>query len=103
MSTNLGLQSSTHLGTIVLEVLVVPSKKVSLRELKQNLSKYVRLVSDGHLIEITKFNRPIAILAQPLSHHLHIGKRVGSATIEGVVSKSVRDKALKFLIEDRNE
>ena len=37
--------------------------QVGVRELRQNLSMYLRRVADGETLEVTERNRPVAILA----------------------------------------
>lgn len=42
------------------------SNQVGVRELRQNLSKYLRRVASGERLEVTERGRPVAVLA-PLS------------------------------------
>ena len=37
--------------------------RVGIRELRQNLSVYVRRVKDGETLEVTEHGRPVAVLA----------------------------------------
>jgi prevent-host-death family protein len=39
------------------------SRKVGVRELRQNLSKYLRRVARGERLEVTDHGRPVAVLA----------------------------------------
>jgi prevent-host-death family protein len=39
------------------------SRKVGVRELRQNLSKYLRRVERGERLEVTEHGRPVAVLA----------------------------------------
>jgi prevent-host-death family protein len=51
---------------------------VGVRELRQNLSKYLRRVINGERLEVTERGRPVAVLA-PLSETTSaLGRLVGS-------------------------
>lgn len=39
------------------------SESVGIAELRQNLSKYLKLVADGESLTVTDHNRPVAVLA----------------------------------------
>ncbi|HEX6331484.1 MAG TPA: type II toxin-antitoxin system prevent-host-death family antitoxin [Actinomycetota bacterium] len=39
--------------------------RVGVRELRQNLSKYLRRVADGERLEVTDRGKPVAVLAPP--------------------------------------
>ena len=43
-------------------------RQVGVRELRQNLSKYLRRVERGERLEVTEHGRPVAVLA-PLGEH----------------------------------
>jgi prevent-host-death family protein len=43
-------------------------RQVGVRELRQNLSKYLRRVQRGERLEVTEHGRPVAVLA-PLGEH----------------------------------
>ena len=40
-----------------------PHPTVGLRELRQNLSRYLRRVKAGETLEVTEYGRPVAVLA----------------------------------------
>ena len=44
-----------------------PGGRVSVRELRQNLSVYLRRVMEGEALEVTQRGRPVAVL-RPLGH-----------------------------------
>ncbi len=46
-----------------------PDRKVSVRELRQNLSVYLRRVKDGEALEVTERGHPVALL-RPLGRSL---------------------------------
>ena len=43
-------------------------QRVGVRELRQNLSRYLRLVAEGERFEVTEHNLPVAVLG-PLPGH----------------------------------
>jgi prevent-host-death family protein len=55
-------------------------RRVGVRELRQNLSKYLRRVEKGERLEVTEHGRPVAILAplppadRPLSRLIAAGR-----------------------------
>lgn len=40
-------------------------RRVDVRELRQNLSKYLRHVQRGERLEVTEYGRPVAVLGPP--------------------------------------
>jgi prevent-host-death family protein len=54
--------------------------QVGVRELRQNLSKYLRRVTTGERLEVTERGRPVAILAPPSPPSSAIGRLVASGT-----------------------
>ena len=44
------------------------AQRVGVRELRQNLSRYLRLVAEGERFEVTEHNLPVAVLG-PLPGH----------------------------------
>lgn len=54
------------------------TQRVGVRELRQNLSRYLRLVAEGERFEVTEHNLPVAILG-PLPVH--------SSTLERLIAE----------------
>jgi prevent-host-death family protein len=52
--------------------------RVGVRELRQNLSFYVRRVASGEVLEVTKRGRPVAILAPKLQSSPRIERLVAA-------------------------
>ena len=52
--------------------------QVGVRELRQNLSMYLRRVADGETLEVTERNRPVAILAPLPETSTSLGRLVVS-------------------------
>jgi len=51
------------------------SNKVGVRELRQNLSRYLRRVASGERLEVTERGKPVAVLA-PLSESSSVLQRL---------------------------
>lgn len=63
----MGSQTTTH--------------KVGIRELRQNLSQYLRRVADGDRFEVTEHNQPVAILAPLPGQNSAIERLVSSGRV----------------------
>ncbi len=87
-------------------------ERVGIRELRQNLSVYLRKVAAGETLEVTERERPVAILAPlpeastPLGRLVTSGRATAPAgdllelgTPEGAISTRLSDA----LLEDREE
>ncbi len=87
-------------------------ERIGVRELRQNLSVYLRKVAAGETLEVTERGRPVAILAPlpesstPLGRLVASGRAtapagdlLGLGTPEGAVSTRLRDA----LLEEREE
>lgn len=53
-------------------------QRVGVRELRQNLSVYLRKVADGETLEVTERDRPVAILAPLPEASTPLGRLVSS-------------------------
>jgi prevent-host-death family protein len=62
-------------------------ERVGVRELRQNLSVYLRRVQDGQTLEVTERGRPVAVLG-PLPETIGILERL---EVEGRLSKPKGD------------
>ena len=76
-------------------------KKVSIHELKQDLSSFVAAASAGEEILITRHNRPMARLTSAERQHLHQGSRFDRAILRPVLHGQTRGRYLILLEEDR--
>lgn len=65
---------------------VYMSETVGIAELRQNLSKYLRLVAEGERLVVTDRNRPVAELAPPPK----TGSRLDQLIAEGKVKPPKR-------------
>lgn len=53
-------------------------ERVGVRELRQNLSVYLRRVADGETLEVTERERPVAVLAPLPESSTPLGRLVAS-------------------------
>src|SRR5437867_6153547 len=54
------------------------SRRVGVRELRQNLSVYLRRVAAGEVLQVTERGRPVAVLAPTLDSSSGIGRLVAA-------------------------
>jgi prevent-host-death family protein len=78
-------------------------KKISIQDLKAQLSAAIAAAESGETILITRHNEPVARLAPAHLQHLHRGKRFGKARIVPVLKKGTNGLYLKVLLEDRGD
>ena len=76
-------------------------KKVSLYELKRDLSGLVREAAEGEPILITRHERPVATLSSAALEHVHVGSRFGKGKLTPLLRRATRGKYLEALAEDR--
>ncbi|AHY46325.1 prevent-host-death family protein [Rubrobacter radiotolerans] len=55
-----------------------PGEQVGVRELRQNLSRYLERTRAGETFEVTERNRPVAVLAPLPGHMTALGRLVAS-------------------------
>ena len=78
-------------------------KKISIQDLKAELSSAISEAEAGETIMITRHNEPVARLSPAHTEHLHRGKLFGRARIVPAVKKSTNGRYLKVLLEDRGD
>lgn len=78
-------------------------KLVPIRDLKINLSFWIKQVIQGNAVAITKHNQPVAYLSPAIEPAVHYGKNVGKATLTPALPKRKLINWFKFLEEDRHE
>ena len=77
--------------------------KISIQDLKGQLSAAVAEAERGSTIVITRHNRPVAKLTPASVAQVHVGKRYGRAKLQPALSVSANTKGryLDQLMEDR--
>ncbi len=78
-------------------------KKISMQDLKAQLSSAIAEAASGETILITRHNEVIARLAPVQVPHLHTGKLFGKARIVPALKKGTNGRYLKVLSEDRGD
>jgi prevent-host-death family protein len=76
-------------------------KRMSIQDLKGQLSAAVAEAEAGGFVEITRHNRPVAVLAPAESPHVHRGRRVGAGSLKPVLKRATRGRYLAVLSDDR--
>lgn len=56
-------------------------REVGVRELRQNLSRYLRRVRSGERMKVTERGRPVAILGPLTDHKSSLGRLVASGRV----------------------
>jgi len=83
-------------------------RKVSLKELKQDLAKHAKNASRGEVVEVSKYNKPYIKLVTAAKHGVIVGDLVGSPV---KIKRALRAGSIKLssgaiealLSTDRNE
>ena len=78
-------------------------KKISIQDLKAQLSAAIAEAESGETILITRHNEPVARLVPARLQHLHRGRLFGKARIVPAVKKGTNGRYLKILVEDRSD
>jgi prevent-host-death family protein len=76
-------------------------KEISIQDLKAKLSAAVAEAESGHIILITRHNRPVARLAPADVPHTHVGKNLRRGTLKPLLKQATRGRYLAVLLEDR--
>jgi antitoxin (DNA-binding transcriptional repressor) of toxin-antitoxin stability system len=77
-------------------------KRVSLKELKQNLASWVELAHQGASVEVMKHNQPFAMLVPWNPNELIVGSQVGKVNLKPCLKNATGGKWLDILTEDRD-
>jgi prevent-host-death family protein len=78
-------------------------KRISVQDLKAQLSTAIAEAESGNTIVITRHNEPVAQLVPIHPTSIHWGKSVGTASIRPAIKRGIRIPYLEALLEDRNE
>jgi prevent-host-death family protein len=77
-------------------------KQVSLKDLKEGLSRAVAEAEAGHTIVVTRHNRPVAHLGPVTHEDVRRGASVGRGGIRPAVKRGTSGRYLAVLLEDRS-
>ena len=78
-------------------------KRISIQDLKAQLSAAVAEAESGSTIVVTRHNEPVAQLGPARPHHVHRGQRAGSGRLKPAVRRGTKGRYLKVLMEDRGD
>ncbi len=78
-------------------------KKISLKNLKQDLSSWTKCAAGGEVIQVTRYSQPFVYIsgAATDSPYVHVGKNVGMEIPKKITKKKVSALWLHMLEEDR--
>lgn len=75
--------------------------RISIQDLKAQLSGAVSEAESGSTIVITRHGEPVAQLSPAHPPHVHHGNRVGAGRINPAVTRGTRGRYLAVLLDDR--
>ena len=76
-------------------------KRVSIQDLKAQLSAAIVEAESGSTIIVTRHNEAVAQLGPVRPQHVQRGERVGAGRIKPVLRRATKGRYLTALIEDR--
>jgi prevent-host-death family protein len=65
--------------------------EAGVRELKDNLSRYIRRIEAGERIVVTAHGRPVAELVPPAANHVKMASRLDRLIAAGVIAPPIED------------
>lgn len=78
-------------------------KRISIQDLKAQLSGAVAEAESGRTIVVTRHNQPVAQLGPAHPHHVHGSPRAGAGRLKPALRRGTKGRYLKVLAEDRGE
>ena len=78
-------------------------KRISVQDLKAQLSAAVAEAEAGLTLLITRHNEPVARLGPIHAPHVHRGSRVGEGRLEPAVKQGTKGRYLAALLADRGD
>ena len=76
-------------------------KRISIQDLKAQLSAVVADAESGSTIVVTRHNEAVAQLGPARPHHIHRGTRAGTARLKPAIKGGTKGRYLTALVEDR--
>jgi prevent-host-death family protein len=77
-------------------------KKVSVQDLKRQLSAWLAEAARGTQVLITRHRRPVACLSSADLQHLHLGRRFGRGSLKPLLRMATSGRYLEVLSDDRS-
>jgi len=78
-------------------------KRISIQDLKAQLSAAVAQAHAGSTIVVTRHNEPVAQLGPARPRHIHRGTRVGMGRLKPAIRRGTKGRYLAVLMEDRGD
>jgi prevent-host-death family protein len=78
-------------------------KRISIQDLKAQLSAAVAQAQSGSTIVVTRHNEPVAQLGPARPDHVHRGARVGAGRLKPAMRRGTKGRYLAVLMEDRGD
>jgi prevent-host-death family protein len=78
-------------------------KRISVQDLKAQLSAIIAEAESGETILITRHNQPVAQLAPAEIRSFHRGRLFGASRIAPAVKRGTDGRYLEILLEDRGD
>lgn len=75
--------------------------RVSIQDLKAQLSAAIAEAESGKTIVVTRHNEPVAQLGPARPQHVQRGAKVGTGRIKPALRRATKGRYLTALIEDR--
>jgi prevent-host-death family protein len=76
-------------------------KRVSVKDLKANLSAVIAEAESGSTIMVTRHNGPVAMVGPARAQGVHRGHDVGRTRLRPALKRGTKGRYLAVLIEDR--
>jgi len=76
-------------------------RRISVQDLKAQLSGVIAEAEGGSTLLITRHNQPVARLSPARPPDVHRGTRVGTGRLEPALKRNTRGRYLEILLEDR--
>jgi len=76
-------------------------KRISVQDLKAQLSGAIAEAEGGTTLLVTRHNRPVAQLGPALSVHVHAGARDAAHRLTPAVAHGTKGRYLAVLLDDR--
>jgi len=78
-------------------------KRISIQDLKAQLSAAVAEAQAGRTILVTRHNEPVAQLGPAHRHHVHGGTHRSLGRLKPAIPRGTKGRYLKVLAEDRGD
>lgn len=78
-------------------------KRISIQDLKAQLSSAVAEAEAGQTLVVTRHNEPVAHLGPAERRHRHDGGRAAAPRLKPAIRRGTKGRYLGVLLEDRGE